>query len=189
MRTQYRWLEDVLTKEECERIIEVGSKQLQEGGFFKDPKSWRRFLPSWLTRKSKVSWIEKGSELDPLMERLVNALIYEAREQYGVHINFVEQIQFTEYSGFGHYRKHIDSAQDGEAATRLISASVELSDPQSYKGGDLQIEVLKKNCKPPQNRGWMTIFPSVFWHKVTPVWSGCRHSLVLWGHGVQPKES
>ena len=80
------------------------------------------------------------SELDPLMQRLVDNVIGVAKGDYFLDLNYVEPIQFTHYHKLAHYGWHCDSSVDGIGATRLISATVELSDPDEHIGATLNYE-------------------------------------------------
>ncbi|MDA8015328.1 MAG: 2OG-Fe(II) oxygenase, partial [Gammaproteobacteria bacterium] len=59
---------------------------------------------------------------------------------------------------------------------------VQLSDADEYEGGDFQMHYVKAH--PPadiiRKRGTVLIFPSLLLHRVTPVTSGVRYSLVGW---------
>ena len=190
MRTYYRWLDEVLTDEECEEIIRYGTVNLNTATTQGDKKAGGGLkISSRLKRKSKVSWIDAGSDLDPLMNRLVNNLLAVSRDDYFVNLGFVESIQFTRYDGsLARYGWHTDSSANGLAASRIMSATVELSDPDEYVGGNLKIDIAGRNFIAEKKRGRMIIFPSAFPHKVTPVLTGTRHSLVLWAHTKEPSE-
>ena len=111
-----------------------------------------------------------------------------------------EQLQFTEYkaSEKGHYGWHVDNGPN-YASLRKISVTVQLSDPEEYEGGHLQmfnfaelnplihekipnnptyIKTIKKH------QGAITVFPSYIPHRITPVTKGIRKSLVLWVGGT-----
>jgi len=190
MRTYYRWFDEVLTDEECEEIIRFGTTNLENACTYRT-KEGNRFqkITGWLKRKSQVSWVDAGSDLDPLMRRLVNNLLAVSRDDYFVNLDYVESIQFTRYGGsLAHYGWHTDSSANGLAASRIMSATVELSDPNDYVGGNLKIKVGGDNWVAKKKRGRMILFPSSFPHKVTPVLKGTRHSLVLWAHTREPSE-
>jgi PKHD-type hydroxylase len=74
---------------------------------------------------------------------------------------------------------------------RKISMTLNLTDPNSYQGGDLKFDFgphvpsdsrlrVVEEAKP---RGSAIIFPSFIDHCVTPVVQGTRYSLVLWANG------
>ena len=190
MRTYYRWLDEVLTDEECEEIIRFGTANLETASTHGEKVGNRvQKIASWLKRKSQVSWVDAGSDLDPLMNRLVNNLLAVSRDDYFVNLDYVESIQFTRYDGsLARYGWHTDSSANGLAASRIMSATVELSDPDEYVGGNLKIDIAGRNFIAEKKRGRMIIFPSAFPHKVTPVLTGTRHSLVLWAHTKEPSE-
>ncbi len=190
MRTYYRWLDGVLTDEECEEIIRFGTKNLETASTHAEKVGNRvHKITSWLKRKSQISWVNAGSDLDPLMSRLVNNLLAVSRDDYFVNLGYVESIQFTRYGGgLARYGWHTDSSASGLAASRIMSATVELSDPDDYVGGNLKIEIGGRSWGAEKKRGRMTIFPSCFAHKVTPILKGTRHSLVLWAHTKEPLE-
>lgn len=177
MRPTFRWLEDVLTEDECKEIIEKCSSSLSTAGYANEDKKW---FPS-LTRKCEVSWIASGHELDPIIWKVIDAFRGISMEFYDIPLGRIEQVQYTDYPLFGHYRRHSDSG-DGDSWTRIMSASIQLSDPSEYKGGDLKIYFGKKCHKSPKKRGLITVFPSIIEHKVTPLYWGRRRSLVMWGH-------
>ena len=63
---------------------------------------------------------------------------------------------------------------------RVLSVSVQLSNPSSYKGGELIFD----NTEPMEDaQGTVIIFPSNLYHRVNPILSGTRYSLVQWFKG------
>jgi len=63
---------------------------------------------------------------------------------------------------------------------RKLSMVVQLSDPAGYIGGNLQLMVSGAAKSMPRDRGSVVIFPSWQVHRVTPLESGVRYSLVAW---------
>ena len=70
---------------------------------------------------------------------------------------------------------------------RKISMTLNLTDPNSYEGGNLKFDLgphVKGNrikvCDDSRSQGTLIVFPSFMYHCVTPVTSGTRYSLVLW---------
>ena len=126
------------------------------------------------------------------------ALANEDKWGYG-QLGEMEDIQIARYHSDrgGHYSWHPDasfanqyaSASAGAAAgstqqrfkgqNRLLSASVQLSLPEHYTGGDLQVG--SQNAT--RELGAVVVFPSYQLHRVYPVLSGERYSLVVWLHG------
>ena len=85
-----------------------------------------------------------------------------------------------EYQGF--YKIHKDSGGSNAMRSRLLSASLQLTDPLEYEGGDLILYPRDKKVIAPKDIGTITIFLSLINHEVTPVTSGMRNSLVTWVH-------
>ena len=73
---------------------------------------------------------------------------------------------------------------------RKISMTINLTEPDDYKGGDLKFDfgphagrARFKTCKEIRPRGSIIVFPSFIHHQVTPVTEGTRYSLVMWSLG------
>jgi len=75
---------------------------------------------------------------------------------------------------------------------RKLSVTVTLSDPKDYKGGELEFDFRNmdpdkkrnvKKCTEILPKGSLVVFPSFVWHRVCPVKSGERNSLVIWNLG------
>ena len=75
---------------------------------------------------------------------------------------------------------------------RKLSVTVSLSNPEDYEGGLLEfdlrnIDEINTNniikCKEILPKGSIVVFPSYTWHRVSPVTSGTRLSLVQWNLG------
>lgn len=138
-------------------------------------------------RESLVKWlIPEIDKTEWIYEKLISCVIEANTNLWEFDINhFKDAIQYTEYHGDrkGHYDWHIDMG-GGNSITRKISIVVQLSDPDDYEGGELQLQmggdsytsILKK-------KGAIILFPSYIRHRVTPVTKGVRKSLVLWVGG------
>lgn len=66
---------------------------------------------------------------------------------------------------------------------RKLSLTVQLSDSDDYLGGDLQLRCWGHLLTMPRIRGTVIAFPGWIPHRVTPVESGERKSLVVWAWG------
>lgn len=114
----------------------------------------------------------------------------------------LQGIQLGEYTGDDHgfYNWHVDqsvAATDLDPATkrllsarsaggwRVLSATLQLSDPTNYTGGELLVGTGSAH-RPPAERGTLVVFPSYVIHTVRPVRGGTRFSLVIWFDGVDP---
>ena len=68
--------------------------------------------------------------------------------------------------------------------TRKVSVSILLSDPASFKGGNLEFFEIS-DYKPDKRQGVGTFFPSYLQHRVTPVELGERYAITGWAKGPQ----
>ena len=68
---------------------------------------------------------------------------------------------------------------------RKISISIQLSRPEDYDGGDLELMYGTEPQKLDRTRGAFIAFPSFMLHRVTPVTRGTRWSLVAWILGTR----
>ena len=98
----------------------------------------------------------------------------------------LETIQIGTYTAgeAGYYDWHVDRSTSGglsqaKKVDRVLSGSIQLSDPSLYEGGALLVGPVTA----PREQGSLVIFPSYAMHTVRPVTSGVRYSLVLWLQG------
>lgn len=136
-------------------------------------------------RQSKIKWIPNTEEWKWVYERMMTIVLEANKSLWHFDIFNCEPIQYTEYHDYlsGHYDWHHDLGS-GFASHRKISISVQLSDPQTYNGGELQIKLNgDKVTSIPKKLGDATIFPSYLLHRVNPVTTGTRKSLVMWVGG------
>lgn len=140
------------------------------------------------TRRSKIRWIQKENEDYSTVFPIFEKMFHEAnKKSFGFDINFLQSIQFTEYPAetLGHYDWHVDVFwETQEYYQRKLSMVVQLSDPNDYEGGELQLDEWKTpDPESLKKRGSVIIFPSFIKHRVTPVTKGLRRSLVAWIDG------
>ena len=138
-------------------------------------------------RRSKIKWIYPGEHSAFLFGSVDRLFKDMNREVFGLDIDFVPSIQFTEYdaSDEGEYTWHADTHWVSNMMYhRKLSMSVQLSPSTAYEGGDLQLE---EDAALPadliRSRGTVIMFPSFIKHRVTPVTQGTRYSLVAWMEG------
>jgi PKHD-type hydroxylase len=71
---------------------------------------------------------------------------------------------------------------------RKISMTLFMNDPSEYEGGEFDLEIYKPetDCRYETfklKRGSAIFFQSDVWHRVRPVKSGVRKSIVAWFYG------
>jgi len=106
-------------------------------------------------------------------------------EHYGYDVWKHCHLQYTMYHGNneGHYDWHVDTEFDTDKkCARKLSMTIQLSESHEYEGGEFQAQGI--DISPDlRKRGSLLMFPSWLSHRVTPVTSGTRKSLVAWFHG------
>ena len=161
-------------------------------------------------RNSKNSWVDTSHWVGGLIWHYV---MRANRENFLYDITCVdsESIQYTSYSEGEYYNWHVDSDIDsyykpefihesGKFDTmqdasyvnneyvRKLSFIVQLSDPDEYKGGEVQLlDNTSKSYFIPKIKGTVAIFDSRTRHRVKKVRSGNRKSLVGWVVGPRFK--
>lgn len=90
---------------------------------------------------------------------------------------------FNRYEGGGEFGVHVDNAirQRGDVRIRSdLSATLFLSEPEDYDGGELIIEELYGSQSVKLPAGDLVLYPSKSLHRVTPVTRGARVSSFMW---------
>ena len=93
------------------------------------------------------------------------------------------QPMFSRYSTGHAYGLHIDNALRMQGNERLrtdLAATLFLSDPDSYDGGELTIETGLGTPSVKLPAGHMILYPATTRHRVAPVTRGQRTAAILW---------
>ena len=144
-----------------------------------------------LLRSSQQVWI-RDFKLNSELMQLVRQINQDAG--WFLNINDVEPVQFGIYPEGGFYDWHVDQHghfipnMQGKPSTRKISMSLFMNEPDEYEGGEFDLEVFKPSTKPRYKtfslkKGDAIFFSSTQWHRVRPVKSGVRKSIVAWFTG------
>ena len=146
-------------------------------------------------RVTQLRWLNE-SVPDLYNEGLTIALNFTNKANadfFGFDISGVcRYIQHTEYNKGSFYDWHQDcflgESQEG-VYERKLSFSIQLSEPDSYTGGDLEftddITLTLEEKERLRQKGTIIIFPSFLQHRVTEITEGQRHALVGWREGKQ----
>jgi len=173
----YAYLNDFLSKDECNEIINIAKNKGYENGivYGKNPFS--------KVRQSNICWLVPSDNLEWVFRKLTDAVMLLNKEYFKFNLfGMLEGLQFTNYkSPSGKYGKHVDRAHN--LVVRKLSISIQLTDPKEYKGGELCLYEGDKAMIMDKTQGKLVIFPSFMLHEVKPVKSGERNSLVAWVTG------
>jgi PKHD-type hydroxylase len=155
--------------------------------------AWKDGAATAGTRSVAVKQNEQLSLSDPHARELGNRILAAlGRNPLFVSATLAEKIYppvFNRYQGGGHYGLHVDSAlmrvPGADITLRSdVSATLFLSDPASYEGGELVIEGEYGAQEVKLAPGSMVLYPSNSIHRVAPVTSGARVAAVTWIQSV-----
>ena len=160
-------------------------------------------------RNSKNAWVPTNHWLGGFMWHYISRA---NRENFLYDLRCIdgESMQYTQYDVGQFYSWHNDAgiagsykpatvgnrteglAQDfvneNTELVRKLSFVLQLSDPDDYEGGNLQmLDESGKNYFAPRKRGTVILFDSRTMHRVLPVKSGLRKSIVGWTVGPRWK--
>lgn len=177
-QSNYYWFDKVFSPEELQQIDNLQSLYSYHLG-----TTVGNTEDSDQIRKSKVKWIHHDENSSWLYDR-IQTMVLEANQVWQFHLNsIIDSIQYTEYyGGGGHYGWHMDIGPY-PINHRKISITIQLSNPDEYQGGDLELWTGVGQVQAPRSQGCAVLFPSFMVHRITPVQSGTRKSLVLWVGG------
>ena len=203
--TNYYWyFKSAVPSRICDEIVKYGQQlqdQMAVTGGFGDPKklNQKQIKDLKTKRDSNIVWMS-----DRWIYKEIQPYVHQANASAGWNFqwDFSESCQFTKYKKGQYYDWHCDSwdrpyiRQQPNDPThgkiRKLSVTVTLSDPKDYKGGELEFDFRNmdpdkkpniRKCKEILPKGSLVVFPSFVWHRVKPVTSGTRYSLVIWNLG------
>ncbi|MBF0247680.1 MAG: 2OG-Fe(II) oxygenase [Alphaproteobacteria bacterium] len=164
--------------DECERLVALFADLDQsDGGLVVD-----RFDHN--VRKSTLVWIPDRDDLDWVHARMTRLAADANRDLFRYALDgFEEQLQLAAYGPGHHYDWHIDRGRGPVAGRRKLTLSVQLSAPEAYVGGELELNADGRPFQAPKERGTAVAFAATTLHRVAPVVGGLRQSLVAWIHG------
>jgi PKHD-type hydroxylase len=171
----YYYFTDAFTTEQLGRIKEIGNsypmKVAEVGGEDSQVSDYR---------KSEISWIPENEDNMWLYDKIAHYAIIANQEMWNFDIwGYHDALQFTNYYGDGgHYDWHADLGPG--ISNRKLSVVLQLSEGDSYEGGELQMNTGGGITSVPKQYGLLCFFPSFVLHRVTPLTSGTRTSLVTW---------
>ena len=177
MRNWWELWPEGLPSDYCDALVER-ARQLPAAEATVDHETDARDTPD--LRRSTVRWLDD----DPVLTADIMLFARKAnRNSFGFDIDEPVGIQFAEYhhTNAGTFGWHQDvNWVDPAPSRRKLSFIAQLSDPSSYEGGDFEFQGPINPGPELRNKGAVLIFPSFLYHRVTPVTSGIRYSLVSW---------
>lgn len=175
-------VEPIFTPQQCEEIIALSGDWI-EG-------TVQKFSTPMTDREHRSVEISKKNLPEELLERIFEKVFYINRHTFRYHLEGYEIHDLPRIFRYSdnrndHYVWHRDTLSiPAKGSERKLSFSIQLSDPGSYVGGDL--EFLPELTSPfKRNQGNILIFPSYLTHRITPMTEGVRYVIVGWIHGPE----
>ena len=161
---KYIVIPDFLTPSACEALINYAEKDKLEIGLINKANDI-----NYRIRKNKVRFLvaEEQPELAWLYEKIDQAVKSFNETQHlspliGLQRNFLQLGRYTQADFYGWH-------QDGShRIKRRLSFSIQLSAPNAYQGGYLQLFTPEDVISAPKSIGTLTIFTSSTVHRVSP---------------------
>ena len=205
--TNYYWyFKSAIPEHICDDIVKYGH-QLQDqialtGGYGDKPLNQKQVKDLKKKRDSNIVWMS-----DRWIYKEIHPYINSANQNAGWNFEWdhSESCQFTKYTKGQYYDWHCDSwdkpyvrehpNDPSHGKIRKLSMTCQLTDGSEYKGGELEFDFRnydphmrdeskhRVQCKEILPKGSIIVFPSFVWHRVKPVTSGTRYSLVVWHLG------
>jgi len=203
--SNYYWcFKSALPPRICDDIIKHGLSQAETmartGDYGDKELSKDEIKDMKRKRNSDLVWLN-----DTWIYKEIHPYLIEANKNAGWNFqwNRSEACQFTKYKLNQYYDWHCDSwdkpydkpGDPEHGKIRKLSMTCQLTDGSEYKGGELEFDF--RNYDPHMrdeskhlvkaneilSKGSIVVFPSHVWHRVKPVTSGTRYSLVVWSIG------
>lgn len=176
-RNHYYYFKNGFSPEECSKILKSFAKFCTNDSYTFNSNEKTKL------RTSKIFWIPRNNDTMWIYDKLLKyaGIANSKMFEYDV-CTLRDQIQLTLYDSKdeGQYGTHIDLGSNNEYACRKLSMSVQLSDPDDYTGGEVEFD---EKLNFPTGLGDVMVFSAFTRHKVNPVKTGKRYSMVLWLYG------
>lgn len=143
-------------------------------------------------RSSEQAWLPQNN-YHHLWNRITDYFLFANRVNFNFDISHgIYEVQILKYNHTtnDHFNWHHDVIYESQTSHRKISMTIQLSDPNTYEGGDIlfgnnveSFSDLDPVLQQAKKRGSVVMFNSYMRHCVTPVTRGVRYSLVAWASG------
>lgn len=159
--------------DEIDRLVAADSSQYFESEVL--TPDGRKVWPD--KRSSKTVFFKDSFSILTLQDFLMRPYL----ERTGRNFK-IQEVHRLRYSIDDHFDWHHDRLDLDGIAKRDLTCVLMLSNFDDYGGGLLEIRhpSENRNLSFQLVRGQYVIFPAGFFHRVTPVRSGCRETIVAW---------
>jgi PKHD-type hydroxylase len=162
---------------------------LSEGSLFSGESNYSE-------RKANIAFIHSKDHINGWIYDKLNTLIgYYNDNYFGYDLVGYDYMQYAEYTESCHQNFHMDISFTIDKnyisdTLRKLSVVLLLSEPEvDFTGGDFLLNLSHEGRAERVNlrKGSVVMFPSFIIHKVAPVTSGLRKTLVVWPIGPKFK--
>ena len=194
LKNDYWYFKKAVPERICDDIVKY-AKSIKDNmgitGDEGDPETLDQVKDLKKRRDSNVVWLN-----EPWIYREIQPYVHRANKNADWNFQWEssEHCQFTKYNKGQDYTWHRDGfiKPNKHDKIRKLSVTLSLSDEKDYEGGELEFdfgdtdpskERNPNKCTEIRSKGSLIVFPSSIWHRVCPVKSGTRYSLVIWSLG------
>ena len=189
--TIFRLFEAVIPEPVCDLIVEEGKQLNAQQASVREQDGTDVVRQD--ARKTQVAFWQANHWVNGLLEHHIKMA---NRELWNYHLTITQGVQFGIYGPGDNYDWHKDefdkpfdenSAPAWQGQARKVSAVLNLSDADSYTGGNLKFKNFygqevggPEFDKRMRRKGSLIVFPAYVFHTVVPVETGERCSLASW---------
>ncbi|MGI9423575.1 MAG: 2OG-Fe(II) oxygenase [Hyphomicrobiaceae bacterium] len=171
---------NVFSPDECRQVVAVAN-----AGQF-DQSALVGGRQAGLLRRARTSWLDETTNASWIFGRMLHACAEVNRHHFDFQLEeFAERMQVSRYSAeqADFFDWHVDVGDGPTAMRRKLTIVVQLSESDSYEGGNLESNANGSVRTCSREIGAALVLPSFVLHRVSPMIKGNRFSLTLWSHG------
>jgi len=165
------------TNEECDLIVQQGNQLTAVESYLGSNGLIDRSI-----RRNHIAFFDPAQKTTEWIYKKISKAVKDFNEQFWrFDLDIIETLQYTIYNEPNDfYTNHMDLSF-GAWEQRKLSVSIQLSDANDYQGSNLEfMQCGDRYYDPIRDRGTVIMFPSFMQHRVSPLISGTRFSLVSW---------
>ena len=179
------WYETHIPESLMKSIL-VDLDKVDENIFIKSKVNPQDSKIKYSIRKSQHCWIPSTHWIGGFLWHFIKMA---NKDNFLYDISDIENdlIQYTQYNKGDFYKWHTDmdicDINEPDQLVRKLSFTLQLTNEDEYTGGNLEFADFDDSTyrfSVPKSRGTVVVFDSRVPHRVTPVESGIRKSLVGW---------
>jgi len=173
--------EGLFSPDECAKILTLAEGRWKDAKVGKILGSGDEVGRNEEVRNNQNYMLIPGDENFGVFNKLLQIVMEANKQYYRFDIDHFNAVQISKYEVGEYYHKHVDIGP-GSMGNRKISLTLQLTDPDTYEGGDLILDFIE-GFTASREIGSVTLFPSFLSHRVSAVTKGTRYSLVAWISG------